>query len=139
VVISALIFEVERDTRARGETDGLLADWRRRIDRVVLVTAPDDLKILRYVNRLGLPDDRRAAADARSRLAHQIPDAIKATRADYLLENHGDKTGSPRACGRIVAAAGRREQQSFPARFSRIRSNSRNCSPRELCRLRPYL
>jgi len=91
VVISALIFEVERDTRARGETDGLLADWRRRIDRVVLVTAPDDLKILRYVNRLGLPDDRRAAADARSRLAHQIPDAIKATRADYLLENHGDK------------------------------------------------
>jgi dephospho-CoA kinase len=45
------------------------------------------------VDRLGLPDDQRVAAeaDARSRLAYQIPDAIKATRADYLLENNGDK------------------------------------------------
>jgi dephospho-CoA kinase len=93
VVISALIFEVERDARARGEAAGVLADWRRRIDRVVLVTAPDELKIRRYVDRLGLPADRRAAAeaDARSRLGHQIADAIKAARADYLLENHGDK------------------------------------------------
>jgi dephospho-CoA kinase len=93
VVISALIFEVERDACSRGETDGVLADWRRRIDRVVLVTAPDELKIRRYVDRLGLPDDQRVAAeaDARSRLAYQIPDAIKATRADYLLENNGDK------------------------------------------------
>jgi dephospho-CoA kinase len=62
------------------------------MDRVVLVTAPDELKIRRYVDRLGLPDQRAAAeADARSRLAHQIPDAIKAARADYLLENNGDK------------------------------------------------
>jgi dephospho-CoA kinase len=93
VVISALIFEVERDACSRGETDGVLADWRRRIDRVVLVTAPDELKIRRYVDRLGLPDDQRVAAeaDARSRLAYQISDAIKATRADYLLENNGDK------------------------------------------------
>ncbi len=93
VVVSALIFEVERDARARGETDSVLADWRRRIDRVVLVTSPDELKIRRYVDRLGLPGDQRAAAeaDACSRLAHQIPDAIKAARADYLLENHGDK------------------------------------------------
>jgi dephospho-CoA kinase len=93
VVISALIFEVERDARARGETDGILADWRRRIDRVAVVAAPDELKIRRYVDRLGLPDDRREAAeaDARSRLAHQIPDAIKAARADYLLENDGDR------------------------------------------------
>jgi dephospho-CoA kinase len=93
VVVSALIFEVERDARARGETDSVLADWRRRIDRVVLVTAPDELKIRRYVDRLGLPGDQDAAAeaDARSRLAHQIPDAIKGARADYLLENNGDK------------------------------------------------
>ena len=93
VIESALIFEVVRDARARGDNDSVLADWRRRIDRAVLVTAPNDLKIRRYVDRLNVPDDRRdvAEADARSRLAHQIPDAIKAIRADYLLENHGDK------------------------------------------------
>ena len=31
-------------------------------------------------------------ADARHRLACQIPDAVKAARADYVLENAGDKT-----------------------------------------------
>ncbi|MGB7547591.1 MAG: hypothetical protein WBM14_07575, partial [Terracidiphilus sp.] len=32
-----------------------------------------------------------AEADARARLAHQIPDAQKVARADYVLENTGDK------------------------------------------------
>src|SRR5580698_7044825 len=40
VVESALVFEVERDARARGEKEGVLTDWRRRFDRVVLVTTP---------------------------------------------------------------------------------------------------
>lgn len=93
VVVTALIFEVERDARARGETETVLTDWRRRIDRVVVVTAPDEVKIARYISRLGVPDENRAAAeaDARARLAHQIPDAIKAARADYVLENCGDR------------------------------------------------
>ncbi|HEX3892331.1 MAG TPA: dephospho-CoA kinase [Terracidiphilus sp.] len=93
VVVTALIFEVERDARARGEAETILADWRRRIDRVVLVTAPDEVKIARYVHRLGVSADQRdaAEADARSRLAHQIPDAAKAGRADYVLENNGDR------------------------------------------------
>ncbi|HVZ83039.1 MAG TPA: dephospho-CoA kinase [Terracidiphilus sp.] len=92
VVVSALIFEVERDARARGERENVLADWRRRLDRVVVVTAPDAQKIARYVARLGPAVDRAAAeADARARLAVQIPDAVKAARADYVLENAGDR------------------------------------------------
>jgi len=92
VIVSALIFEVERDARARGEKDTVLADWRRRIDRVVVVTAPDDVKIARYVGRLELSEEKRAAAeaDARARLAHQVPDELKAARADYVVENKGD-------------------------------------------------
>jgi dephospho-CoA kinase len=93
VVVSALIFEVERDACARGEKEGVLADWRRRIDRIVVVTAPDEAKVQRYVDRLGLAPERRAQAeaDARSRLAHQISDKVKAARADYVLENNTDK------------------------------------------------
>ena len=93
VVVSALIFEVERDARNRGELDSILSDWRRRIDRVVVVTAPDEAKIGRYVDRLGVFGAGRAAAeaDARARLAHQVPDAVKAARADYVVENAGDK------------------------------------------------
>ena len=52
VLESALIFEVVRDARARGEKEGVLADWRRRIDRIIVVTAPDDLKIARYAARI---------------------------------------------------------------------------------------
>lgn len=92
VLVSALIFEVERDARARGEKDNVLADWRRRMDRVVVVTVSDEVKIRRFVDRLGVTTANRAAAeaDARSRLAHQISDVLKAARADYVLENHGD-------------------------------------------------
>ena len=92
VIESALIFEVERDARARGEKETVLADWRRRIDRVIVVTAPDELKIARYADRIcpSGPGREAVEADARRRLAHQIPDAKKAARADYVLENAGD-------------------------------------------------
>lgn len=92
VIESALIFEVEREARARGEQEGVLSDWRRRIDRVVVVTASDELKIARYVERLARegPARQAAEADARRRLAHQIPDSEKTTRADYIVDNNGD-------------------------------------------------
>jgi dephospho-CoA kinase len=92
VVVSALIFEVERDARGSGEANGVFTELRKRIDRVVLVIAPDDAKIARYVDRTIPAGTNRdnAEADARSRLAHQIPDSEKAPRADYLLENTGD-------------------------------------------------
>lgn len=92
VVESALIFEVVRDARARGETESVLADWRRRIDRILVVTAPDALKIARYAARVSNSLEARAAAeaDARTRLAHQIPDAEKAAQADFVLDNAGD-------------------------------------------------
>ena len=99
VIESALIFEVVRDARARGDQDGVLADWRRRIDRVVVVTAPDESKIARYVARILSEGDKTAAnleaikeaiqADARNRLAHQVSDVEKASQADYVLDNSG--------------------------------------------------
>ena len=65
---------------------------RRRIDRVIVVTAPDEVKIARYAARICPTGAGREAveADARRRLAYQIPDAEKAARADYVLENTGD-------------------------------------------------
>jgi dephospho-CoA kinase len=92
VVESALIFEVERDARARGEQEGVLADWRRRFDHIIVLTAPDDVKIARYAARIADPGPVREAAarDARIRLARQIPDAEKAAKADFVIENTGD-------------------------------------------------
>ena len=92
VVESALIFEVERDARARGEQEGVLADWRRRFDFIVVVTVPDEVKITRYAERAAREGFDRAAAeaDARARLALQLSDAEKAARANYRIENTGD-------------------------------------------------
>lgn len=92
VVESALIFEVVRDACARGEKESVLADWRRRIDRIVVVTAPDALKVARYADHIAQTSANREAieADARNRLAHQVPDAEKAAQADYVLDNSGD-------------------------------------------------
>jgi len=91
IVESALIFEVERDARLRGEQEGVLADWRRRFDRVVVVTAPDEVKIARYVARISPGGwSESIAADARSRLARQLGDEEKAALADFVLENTGD-------------------------------------------------
>jgi len=91
IVESALIFEVERDARRRGESEGVLTYWRRRFDRIIVVTAPDEVKIARYVARISPSGwDEKVAADARSRLARQLSDAVKVSRADFVLENTGD-------------------------------------------------
>jgi dephospho-CoA kinase len=91
VVVSALIFEVERDAGDGSAAMAAYADLRSRIDRIVLVTASEEDKISRYVARVctcGMGMEK-AEADARARLAHQIPDGEKVNRSDYVIENIG--------------------------------------------------
>jgi dephospho-CoA kinase len=91
IVESALIFEVERDARLRGESEGVLSSWRRRFDGIIVVIAPDELKVARYVAARSKSGwDETVAADARSRLALQLSDEQKASHADFVIENGGD-------------------------------------------------
>lgn len=85
-VESALIFEAE--------AWGTVPEWRRRFDRVVLVIAPDEVKIQRFLARIlpadASPDERaRIERDARARLAAQLPDSVKIPRCDGVIDNAG--------------------------------------------------
>jgi dephospho-CoA kinase len=79
MVESALIFEVEKWGTAPG--------WVQRFDKVILVTVPDEVKIARFVSRNSA--NAGAEADARARLAAQIPDGEKAPRCEYVIDNTG--------------------------------------------------
>jgi dephospho-CoA kinase len=102
IVESALIFEVEREQTA--------PDWPRQFDKIILITSPDALKVDRYLARAAearaaearaahsISPDRpilspaeasALAADARRRIAAQIPDAEKIPRSDYVISNTG--------------------------------------------------
>ena len=119
IVVSALIFEVERDARENASAMSIFADLRKRIDRIVLVTAPDDVKIARYIGRVCADGAGRekAEADARSRLAHQIPDTDKAARADYLIQNTGDLASLRRQVEKLWERL-KDESNKFPMRES---------------------
>jgi dephospho-CoA kinase len=81
VVESALIFETKYGETKYG--DG----WRGRFDRMVLVMAPESLKIARFVARSGGGDRAALEAEALRRLARMIPDEVKAKECDFVIEN----------------------------------------------------
>jgi dephospho-CoA kinase len=100
VVESALIFEAE----ARGT----VPDWRKRFDCIILVTAPDNLKIQRFLARILPPsatEQERDAAerDARQRLAAQLPDAVKIPHADFIIDNKGPLEATRAQAERVAA------------------------------------
>jgi dephospho-CoA kinase len=105
MVESALIFETNYGEASGGRpnSDVALEDargarWRSRFDRIILVTAPEEVKIARFVARSDagreMTHERRAEleAEARRRLAQQIPDEQKSSLCDYVLSNGGALT-----------------------------------------------
>jgi dephospho-CoA kinase len=89
IVESALIFETNYGGEGR---------WKSRFDRIILVTAPEELKIQRFVARAAseaqISEARRAEleTEAARRLAQQIPDEQKSALCDYVLTNGGALT-----------------------------------------------
>ena len=59
----------------RGDPEGIY-------ETVVVVTAPEDLRIERTMKRLGITE-----AEVRDRMRHQMPEAEKIERADYVIVN----------------------------------------------------
>jgi len=126
MVESALIFETkhsgdmpitfegdseDREIAAAISTTG----WQTRFDRILLVTARDDIKIARYIQRavaqsfdaghiLTTAERTALQDDARRRLAAQIADEVKSPLCDYVIENNGDQAALEIAVRRLYAA-----------------------------------
>lgn len=99
MVESALIFEADRQGSAPG--------WRQRFDRLILVTAPIELRVARYVDRMaslpGAPSKAELEADARRRIAAQIPDDEKIPLSDFVIRNDGSIEATRLQVERIYA------------------------------------
>jgi dephospho-CoA kinase len=105
MVESALIFEtkygelkyVETRYRDPGESPQSASGghWPKRFDRIILVTAPEELKIARFVARSAAGEEltpqrkEELESEAHRRLAQQIPDEQKSAMCDYVLTNSG--------------------------------------------------
>lgn len=103
IVESALIFEADQQGSAPG--------WRRRFDKIILVTAPEQQRIARYVDRMaqlpGAPSRIELKAEALRRIAAQIPDEKKVPLADYVIRNDGPLEDTRLEVERIFAELAR--------------------------------
>ncbi len=112
IVESALIFEADQQGSAPG--------WRQRFDGIILVTAPLEMRIARWVERLAqlpnAPSRAELESDARSRIAAQIPDTKKIPLADFVIYNNGSLEDARRDAERIFAEL---------IRASRVQAQSR--------------
>lgn len=85
MIESALIFEADR----AGTAPGL----RQRFHRLILVTAPENVRLARYVARMSagreLSNGERASLedDGRRRMSMQMSDEEKAPFCDFVIEN----------------------------------------------------
>jgi dephospho-CoA kinase len=95
IVESALLFETKHGAAASSTTSEPAAPWRTRFDCIILVTASEEAKIERYIQRIAsgsaVTPERRIelTAEARRRLAQQMPDEQKAEQSDFILSNDG--------------------------------------------------
>ena len=101
-VESALIFEASGEMPGNTGQNGAdepdagvqphMEGWRTRFDKLVLVAAPEDVRVERFVTRVGGAgasdaEKTRLREDAHRRMAAQLPDSWKRLRCDYVIEN----------------------------------------------------
>ena len=95
--------ELVAEARARGDTVVVSAipllfeaGLEKEFDRVILVDAPDEVRLSRLVNRRGLTD-----AEARRMMEAQTPASAKRSRAHIVIENEHDLKALRRAVERV--------------------------------------
>jgi dephospho-CoA kinase len=72
------------------------------IQRTILITAPEAIRIARAVTR-----DRCTPDEARARISAQLPDDVKAKKSDYVIVNDSDAATLERRAAEVFSALSR--------------------------------
>jgi dephospho-CoA kinase len=91
---AALLFEIPLLFETGGD---------EAFDKVLVVSAPDDVQRSRVLGRAGMSDDKFAAL-----LARQTPDEEKRERADFVIDTGGDLSTTEGQVREILACLGLR-------------------------------
>ena len=79
----------------------LEAGVRHRFDKLVVVTCSREVRLQRFAQRLRL-DLEAARQEMERRMAAQMPDEEKASRADYVIDNSGPLADTERQVDTIM-------------------------------------
>jgi dephospho-CoA kinase len=79
----------------------LEAGVRHRFDKLVVVTCSREVRLQRFAQRLRL-DLEAARQEMERRMAAQMPDEEKASRADYVIDNSGSLADTERQVDTIM-------------------------------------
>jgi dephospho-CoA kinase len=74
---------------------------RHRFDKLVVVTCSREVRLQRFAQRLRL-DLEAARQEMERRMAAQMPDEEKASRADYVIDNSGSLADTERQVDTIM-------------------------------------
>ncbi len=96
-IVHPLVFDAFEEAKAQAQSDGVEvlvheaallfeAGGDAHVDYVAVVTAPDDVRIQRVMQR----DDTTERA-VRDRMQHQLPQAEIRDRADFIIPNNADR------------------------------------------------
>lgn len=109
-IVHPLVHEMEAAARANAATAGrrvmildvpllLETGGERRVDAVVVVTAPEAVRRERALRRAGMTEARYAGLSAR-----QMPDAEKRRRAHFVVDTSGDFAATRKQIADIMRA-----------------------------------
>ena len=80
-----------------------------RVDTVVVVEAPLELRVARTVAGRGLPED-----DVRARAASQVQDDVRRAAADHVIRNTGDRADLAAAVDALLSTLGVADATTVP-------------------------
>jgi dephospho-CoA kinase len=85
--------------------------WTKYVHKIIVVTCEDDLQLQRLMDRSNLRE-----SECKARIASQLPNQEKCSKADYVIENSGNFADTERQVDEIYSSI-RKSKMHWKIRF----------------------